>query len=235
MQLFYDQNIAICKTLNEEESYHCTKVLRLRSDSIIYITDGIGNLYKTKITEINQKQTKVEILETINNYRQCQYYNHIAIAPTKNIDRFEWFIEKATEIGINEITPIICKNSERRVVKIDRLKKIAISAMKQSCKAHLPKINELISFQDFITKNRCTYNDKYIAHCINEEKIYLGRLIKKKTNYLILIGPEGDFSTDEILLATNNKYIPVSLCESRLRTETAAIVACGIVSIINNL
>ena len=235
MQLFYDADIANSQILSEEESYHCTKVLRLKNGDEIFITNGIGNLYKAKITEIHQKHTEVEIIETINNFNKHNYFNHIAIAPTKNIDRFEWFIEKATEIGINEITPILCKTSERKIVKQDRLYKIAISAMKQSYKSCLPKINELTTFQEFISKNTALYTNKYIAHCENEEKIYLGKIIEKQSNYLTLIGPEGDFSTNEILLAKKNNFIPVSLGESRLRTETAGVVVCDIVSIINNL
>lgn len=236
MKLFYQPNISkYFNELTEEESYHCSRVLRLKNKDIIYVTDGKGNLFKTEIVEINSKRTIVEILEVEKDYGKLPYYIHIAIAPTKNIDRFEWFVEKSVEIGINEITPIICKNSERKIVKNDRLNRIAESAMKQSYKTYHPKINEQQRYSDFIKlENRC--EQKFIAFCEDvDNKEYLGKVVSKKSNILILIGPEGDFTIEEIQFAINNNLIPVSLGRSRLRTETAGVIACDIVSVINQI
>jgi 16S rRNA (uracil1498-N3)-methyltransferase len=156
---------------------------------------------------------------------------HIAIAPTKSIERFEWFLEKATEIGIDEITPVLCENSERDKIKTDRLNKVLISAMKQSLKVHLPKLNQLIKLDNFIPDN---FNgEKYIAHCKTNHKNHLKNIYHKGTNCLVLIGPEGDFGDNEIKLFSENNYKQVSLGNSRLRTETAGIAACHIVNLIN--
>ncbi|MDR2010183.1 MAG: 16S rRNA (uracil(1498)-N(3))-methyltransferase [Bacteroidales bacterium] len=235
MKLFFIPDIINIQTLSEEESHHCSKVLRLKNNDIIYITDGSGNLYKSKIVAIHPKKTEIEILEVQQEYGKRPYYIHIAIAPTKNIDRFEWFIEKSTEIGIDEITPLLCKNSERKIIKTERLNKIAESAMKQSYKAYHPKINDLTTLNHFIKNNPSLNSQKFIAHCEDEEKIFLGKQIEKKSEYLILIGPEGDFTLDEIHLAKQEHFSPTSLGKNRLRTETAGIVACNIASIINQL
>jgi 16S rRNA (uracil1498-N3)-methyltransferase len=236
MNIFYDSNISgEFHVLNETESNHCVKVLRLKIGDEIFLTDGKGNLYKSNIIELHQKKTLLKISETYAEYNKRPYYLHIAIAPTKNTDRFEWFLEKAVEIGIDEITPIICKNSERKIIKSDRLNRIAEAAMKQSYKAYHPQINEQISFEKFI-KNSDSQFQKFIAHCEDDEnKKYLGNLVNKNSSVLILIGPEGDFSKSEIQLAKGNKFTPISLGMSRLRTETAGIVACDVVSILNQL
>ncbi len=236
MRLFYDPEISgDFHVLNEEESKHCTKVLRLGNGDEIYLTDGRGNMYRTEIMELHQKKTILKILETFHEYGKKSYSLQIAIAPTKNTDRLEWFIEKATEIGIDEISPVICKNSERKFIKTDRLNRIAEAAMKQSYKAYHPIINEQTDFVKFI-KQSLNYEQKFIAHCEEEsEKIYLGKLLKKNSSAIVLIGPEGDFNPQEIEIAKAAGFIPVSLGESRLRTETAGVVTCGIISVINEI
>lgn len=232
MHLFYTPDIsAETYTLNEIESKHCTRVLRLTTNDQIELIDGKGNLFEAKITDPNPKKCSVEVVKTVKEFGKRNHYLHIAIAPTKNIDRFEWFLEKATEIGIDEITPIICEHSERKVIKPERLEKIIISAIKQSIKAYKPTLNKLISFSEFITQN--FEGKKYIAHCEENSKTLLKSACKKEENVLILIGPEGDFSPTEIELAKQNNFIETSLGESRLRTETAGIVACHTINLIN--
>ena len=232
MYLFYSQLINIpILILSESDSKHCINVLRLKINDTIYIANGEGKLCKAVIINLHPKKCEVKIVEEINDYKKSNYYLHIVIAPTKNIDRYEWFIEKAIEIGVNEITPIICNRSERKVVKQDRTEKIAIAAMKQSLRAYLPKINEAINFNEFIKKP--FDGKKFIAHCADKEKKLLKDSIKKKENALILIGPEGDFSENEIRMAIDNKFQAISLGENRLRTETAGIVACITVSFTN--
>ncbi len=232
MKLFYTPDISSdIYTLNEKESKHCTKVLRLKTNDIIYLTDGKGNLFKTKIIDDNNKKCSVKIIETQKNYNKQNYYLHIAIAPTKNIERFEWFLEKATEIGINEITPLLTDNSERKIIKPERLEKKITSAIKQSLKAYCPKLNKLTKFNDFITNHNNT--NKFIAHCYSEKLTHLKNINKNLKNVTILIGPEGDFSLNEIKLAKTNNYTEITLGKSRLRTETAGIVACNLINFLN--
>lgn len=229
MHLFYTPDISGSEYfLNEEETKHCTKVLRLKENELIYLVDGKGGFYKAAISDISGNKCLLKILETQIDFGKRSYRLHIAIAPTKNIDRFEWFTEKATEIGIDEITPIICQRSERKHIKTERLEKIAISAIKQSVKAYLPKINQTKNFNDFI--KTAASDLKCIAHCLPENKQNLKSLIPSQKDILILIGPEGDFTPQEIQMALKNNFIPVSLGESRLRTETAGIVATAIVN-----
>ena len=234
MRFFYDNTISGDRhTLNEEESCHCARVLRLKSGDEIFITDGYGNLYRTRIDVVDNKRTSVCVVEKFAEYNKLPYRLHVAIAPTKNMDRLEWFLEKATEIGISEITPIICHYSERKVVKIDRLNRIVEAAMKQSYKAYHPVVNEAVKFSDFV-KNDFS-EQKFVAHCEDDSRrLYLADIVKPKTSVTVLIGPEGDFSHEEVELAMQN-YVPVTLGNSRLRTETAAIVACDIVSIVNQM
>jgi 16S rRNA (uracil1498-N3)-methyltransferase len=236
MKLFYDPEISgDYHILNEEESKHCSKVLRLKNNDEVYITDGKGNLYKSVIAEITPKKTILKIVNTITEFEKRNYYLHIAIAPTKNNDRTEWFVEKATEIGIDEITPIICKNSERKTIKTDRLNRIAEAAMKQSLKAYHPRINEPVEFA-MLLKQSGEYDQKFIAYCDEvSDKQYLGKIIKPKSSSIILIGPEGDFNKEEIEMAKSTGFSIVSLGKSRLRTETAGIVVCDIVSVVNQL
>ena len=234
MQLFYNNEIH-AKTeqiiFNKEESKHIVRVLRKKENDILYITNGKGFLFNAQITIVNDKKCIAKIVAIQEKKKPWNYYLHIAIAPTKNNNRLEWFLEKATEIGIDEITPIICQNSERRTVKTDRLDKIVQSAMKQSLKFTLPKLNEPIKYNDFIKQE---FNGKVcIAHCENSEKSLLKKIIKPNEVITILIGPEGDFSIPEIQLASENKFIPISLGDSRLRTETAGLVAVQNISFIN--
>ncbi len=234
MRFFYDNTISgEFHTLNEEESNHCTRVLRLKAGDEIFIADGQGNLHRSLIETVDHKRTTVHVVETIAEYNKLPYRLHIAVAPTKNMDRLEWFLEKATEIGISEITPIICHNSERKVVKPDRMNRIVEAAMKQSYKAYHPIVNEAVKFADFVKNDNS--EQKFVAHCEDDGKrIYLADVVKPKMSVTVLIGPEGDFSHEEIDMALNT-YTPVTLGVSRLRTETAALVACDIVSIVNQL
>ena len=222
MQLFYLENPKDEIILSAEESKHATKVLRKKEGDVLSFTDGKGNLYKAEITVADSRKCRLKVVSTEQKEKQHNYHLHIAIAPTKNMDRFEWFLEKATEIGIDEITPIICSRSERKVIKTERCNRILLSAMKQSLKFHLPKLNEAISLNDFLKQDY--EGAKYIAHCEDGEKKEL-KIVNKTEKYLILIGPEGDFSPKEIDLALHNQFKAVSLGTSRLRTETAGIVA----------
>jgi len=197
----------------------------------VEIIDGAGGFYKAQITDANPKKCRLKIVESQKEFGKKDFHLHIAIAPTKNIERFEWFLEKATEIGIDEITPLLTSHSERKTINTDRLEKILISAMKQSLKAYLPKLNNLTTFKELIISNKT--ENKYIAYCDEIQKTHLKDLIIKGNDILILIGPEGDFSPDEIQLATENSFSVVSLGAARLRTETARIVACHIVNLAN--
>ncbi len=241
MQLFYNPDLTkeIAQvTFDKIESRHIVRVLRKKEDSILHITNGKGFLFDAKVIIASDKKCVAEIINVQKKQKPWNYYLHIAIAPTKNNDRIEWFLEKATEIGIDEITPIICSNSERRVVKLERFEKIIQSAMKQSLKFTLPKLNEPIKLNEFIKKE---FNGSVcIAHCEpfdissgQGEKKSLKSVVNKSEKTTILIGPEGDFSTEEIKKCLAKKMIPISLGESRLRTETAALVAVQNVSFIN--
>ena len=212
--------------LNEFESKHCTKVLRKKPGDEIKITNGCGDLFTGIITKTTSKKCNFELVNTIH-YPKTTAPLHIAIAPTKSIDRFEFFIEKCIEIGISEITPMLCFHSERKTIKLERLNKIIISACKQSKNFHFPKLNGLTPFSSVVNSE---YNHKLIAHCVDHQKTELKNYrINEPT--LIFIGPEGDFSKDEIELALKNEFQPISLGESRLRTETAGIVACTIANL----
>jgi 16S rRNA (uracil1498-N3)-methyltransferase len=231
MHLFYTPDISgNSYTLNEEESRHCVKVLRLERDDLVYLIDGIGGFYKSRITDANPKRTLLEIIEEQHEYGKRTHFLHIAIAPTKNIERLEWFLEKATEIGIDEITPLICERSERREVKIDRLNKIITSAVKQSLKAYHPILNPPQKFKDFIGRSS---GQKFIAHCNDGQKFSLKGELHLNSGCLVLIGPEGDFSAQEVENALSHQFLPISLGDSRLRTETAALEACFEVNFLN--
>ena len=203
MQLFYQPEISKGHHfLSQEESRHAVKVLRQTPGDLLNITDGFGSFYQATIVEANQKKCSFTITEQTK-VNPCPIYRHIAIAPTKNMDRFEWFVEKATEFGIDRITPILCHNSERRIVKVDRIRKKAVSAMKQSIKAFNPVIDELMSFQNCL---QIDSNYKFIAHVDNTNPTLLNDQIEKKGSHLILIGPEGDFSDKEIELAVDGGF-----------------------------
>jgi 16S rRNA (uracil1498-N3)-methyltransferase len=222
-------NVAI---LNEDESLHCIKVLRHKVGDVIQVIDGFGTRAIGKIEAAHAKQCAVSLTEKEVVKQSRNYKLHIAIAPTKNIERIEWFVEKAVEIGIDEISFIKCKNSERTVIKDDRLKKVAEAAVKQSQQAYIPKMNPLIDFKEFIKNNTCDV--KLIAHCEKESKQHIKTFITTAKKFTVLIGPEGDFTKDEIELALSLNYSPVALGESRLRTETAGLFACGAFASINS-
>jgi len=226
MQLFYNSDInrnSDTFSFDKEESKHIVKVLRKKEGDILHVTNGLGFLFTTEIVFASEKKCTVKIVQS-ELHQPTDFYLHLAVAPTKMNDRFEWFLEKATEIGIHEITPIICDHSERKIIKTERFEKIIESAMKQSLQFYLPKLNEPITFTSFINQNKD--GNLCIAHCDETEKRLLKDSIIQKEKYTILIGPEGDFSEKEIKFATDNNYLPVSLGNTRLRTETAAVVAC---------
>jgi len=233
MNIFYTPDISGSSyILNEEESKHCVRVLRLSVGEVIYLVDGVGGFYTAEITSDNPKKVILKILNVVTEFAKRNHYLHIAVAPTKNIDRLEWFLEKATELGIDEVTPIITDRSERRVVKEDRLNKVITSAVKQSIKAYHPKMNDAISFDSFLKQP--FDGDKLIAHCIdNEEKKYISDLVIPFQKYLILIGPEGDFTPNEVEQALNKDFKPLTLGNNRLRTETAALAACFEINYLN--
>lgn len=206
--------------LTSEESWHCAKVLRFKSGQKINLIDGTGNFYEGVLENVNEKKCTATITSGPKTRLKHPYYLHLAIAPTKNIDRMEWLVEKAVEIGIDEITFVRCKNSERTVLKDERLLKIAESAVKQSLQAYIPKINGLISFDDLIQSSA---DLKFIAHCETDSKKSLKDFELKNRKSLVLIGPEGDFSHEEINLAKTKGFSAITLGENRLRTETAGL------------
>jgi 16S rRNA (uracil1498-N3)-methyltransferase len=233
MTLFYSPTIFETSVLSEEESLHCAKVLRMNAGEEVLIVDGKGGKYRAKILVPHPKRTVVELLDRQEVTTGRTASVHIAIAPTKNMDRLEWFAEKTTEIGIDEITPVFCRFSERKSINLERMEKILVSAMKQSQKAHLPKLNPACQVQQFI--KQADEQQKFIAHCYDEKKQLLQRLYEKTTSALVMIGPEGDFSQEEVSLSIDNGFQPVSLGESRLRTETAGVVACHTMNLIMTL
>ena len=236
MQLFYAPEISLPRyTLPEEESKHCIRVLRMRLGDELHLTDGRGTMYRCKVVDDNVKRCTVEIVESSAEYEKMSYGLTLAVAPTKNIDRFEWFLEKATEVGITEIIPIECDHSERRQIKFDREEKVITSAVKQSLKAYHPQLDELTPLRKLIAEP--FEGQKFIAHCdpTFEKRDYLPSIIKKSEKILILIGPEGDFSPEEIKFALENGFKPISLGTQRLRTETAAVVATVMVATVNGL
>lgn len=212
-------------TLNEEESKHCSRVLRLSVGDTVFLIDGRGGLYEAEIVNESKKHVELRITKTTKAYQKRNHHLHIAIAPTKNIDRVEWFLEKATEIGIDEVTPIICERSERKIVKEDRLQKVITAAVKQSLQAYHPVLNPAITYTELLRQQ--TTASKLIAHCIDDsQRYYIKDLVQPHGNYLMLIGPEGDFSPQEISYALEQGFMPVTLGATRLRTETAALAAC---------
>ncbi|MGJ1226143.1 16S rRNA (uracil(1498)-N(3))-methyltransferase [Sphingobacterium siyangense] len=236
MQLFFtpDLNPSLENfILSEEESKHAIRVLRMDTGDRLHLVDGRGGLYEAQIIDPHPKRTVLTILTVEKEFQRPKYHLHIAVGPTKNIDRIEWFLEKATEVGIQEITPVICEHSERKEVKLDRLNKVVVAAMKQSLKAYLPKLNPAVSFKQFLREIPKEGVQKAIAHCVDAEKKYLNQVLEPAQHYIILIGPEGDFSEEEIDLALQMGFHPISLGEARLRTETAALATCMEVSLLN--
>lgn len=231
MNVFYTPDIQTKTELPEEEAQHCIRVLRLTAGDEITLTDGKGNFYRAEISASTNKRCLVNIIETIYQEPLWPCHLHIAMAPTKNMDRNEWFAEKATEIGLDELTFLNCRFSERKVIKTERIEKILISAIKQSLKARLPKLNEMTDFDKFISQD--FKGQKFIAHCYEGEKPLLKNILNPGEDALVLIGPEGDFSEEEVKKATERGFVPISLGKSRLRTETAALVACHTLNLIN--
>ena len=224
MQLFYNASLSQTSgsiLFDKDESRHIFKVLRYKSGDALYVTNGQGLLVKAILNVVDPKKTVAEIISS-ENVAPLPYRLHLVVAPTKLNDRYEWFLEKATEIGVSEITPIICDNSERKVVKIERLNKIVQSAMKQSLQFTLPKLNDPIKFSEFI--NQKFTEEIFIAHCEKDiERRFLKNIATKNSKYTILVGPEGDFSAKEIDKSLTSSFIPISLGENRLRTETAGL------------
>ncbi len=235
MQLFYNPEInEISKEFffEKEESRHIAKVLRMKEGETLHLTNGKGSFFEARLVSNNPNKSSGEII-AVKAQPPLPYQLHLAVAPTKMNDRYEWFLEKVVEIGVSEITPIICDRSERKTIKPERFEKIIQSAMKQSLKAYLPVLNPVVSFKNFIALRKDNEILKCIAHCEESERQSLKSIIKLNQNMLILIGPEGDFSSAEIELAKVSGFLPVHLGESRLRTETAAVVACQSVAFVN--
>ncbi|TYB76603.1 16S rRNA (uracil(1498)-N(3))-methyltransferase [Bizionia saleffrena] len=235
MQLFYNPELTETTKhflFNKEESKHIVKVLRKKTGDTMHITNGKGWLFTAEITIPNLKNCEAVIIAKALKAKP-NYNLHLAVAPTKMNDRYEWFLEKATEIGIQSITPVICAHSERKVIKAERFEKIVQSAMKQSLQCYLPTLHPAESFKSFVGKQHS--DTLFIAHCEETDKKSLKNELKPNTDITILIGPEGDFSPEEIKLAVDNGFQSVALGNTRLRTETAAIVACHSVAYSNEL
>lgn len=229
--IFYTPDILNNPELPLEEAQHCIKVLRKKEGDEILLTDGMGFFYDARIIQANPKHCIINIENTIEQAKNWNCNIHIAFAPTKNMDRIEWFAEKATEIGIDRFSPILCQHSERKEVKLQRIEKILVSAMKQSQKAILPQLDEMQPFSQFMEQN--FVGQKLIAHCYPQEKKTLKEAYMPGSDILILIGPEGDFSEQEVDIAIKKGFQPISLGESRLRTETAALAACHAIHVLN--
>ncbi|KPM30388.1 Ribosomal RNA small subunit methyltransferase E [Croceitalea dokdonensis DOKDO 023] len=234
MQLFYNPSLDNSFKqfyFPEDESKHITKVLRKTNGDILHITNGKGYLFKAEIINADTKKCKAQLISQERTIPRLHSL-HLAVAPTKMNDRFEWFLEKATEIGVNEITPILCERSERKSIKPERFNRVLQSAMKQSLQTFLPQLNPMITLEEFVKNTKGDL--KFIAHCEKEEKVELKRRLQADKDCIVLIGPEGDFSLNEINTAYQEGYMPVSLGRNRLRTETAAIYACTVVAMVNN-
>lgn len=237
MQLFYTTNIdGDMAWLKEEEARHCVQVLRKKQGDPINFIDGKGGFYLAQIVDARKRECLLKIEKKVENFNKRPFYLHIAIAPTKNMDRFEWFLEKATEIGVDEITPLICMRSERRKIRLDRLYKILLSATKQSVKAYIPKLNDLTKFSDLIKKENYADGDQcFIATVYKPDAKHLKDQLKKEKKTTVFIGPEGGFSPEEIIMSLENDFLAVNLGASRLRTETAGVVACHTMNLLNGV
>lgn len=235
MQLFYNPEINESSKevfFEKEESRHIVKVLRMKEGEILHLTNGKGCFFEAVLLSNKPNKCSAEIT-AIKKQQPLPYQLHLVVAPTKLNDRYEWFLEKVVEIGVTEITPIICDRSERKIIKPERYEKIIQSAMKQSLKAYLPILNPAVSFKNFIASEKNKETLKCIAHCEATERKSLKSVLRPNQNILVMIGPEGDFTSAEIDLAKASGFTPVHLGESRLRTETAAVVACHSVSFVN--
>lgn len=243
VRFFYVPDASSVNELPEEEAQHAVRVLRMEMGDEMMLMDGEGIFYRAIVTEATKKRCLYRIEETLPQERQWQPHLHLAMAPTKNMDRTEWFAEKATEIGFDELTFLRCRWSERTVIKTERVEKILVSAMKQSHKAWKPILNEMVDFKAFLQEIKERENmtgkvmRKFICHCYEEEglgeKVALKDVLKSGEDVLVMVGPEGDFSIDEVKMAEANGFQSVSLGKSRLRTETAALVAVHLMNLIN--
>ena len=233
MHLFYTPDLQTeTYILNEDESKHSIRVLRLNQADTVNLVDGQGGFYTAVITDANPKKCALRIINHVPEFGKRPFYVHIAVAPTKNLDRMEWFVEKAVEIGIDEISFLMCDHSERKNLNLDRLQKIAVSAMKQSIKAYLPRLNELQTFASFVKQTDAATT--FIAHLEDHQRKSL-ILVTVSQKICILIGPEGDFSGQEIEMAYKQGIKPVTLGTARLRTETAALVACHTINLLHEI
>lgn len=233
MHIFYQPDIAHTHSLPDEEAHHCVRVLRHKGGDTLHITDGNGRLYKATLEVLSKSKHQLRGLELIKEEAKAAYHVHIAIAPTKNADRLEWFLEKAIEFGLDELSLLQCAHSERSRLNLDRLSKKAVSAMKQSLHLKMPVIHPLEDFSSFLKRNKEQNQDSYIAYVDEQHDQHLFQQIRKGKESCILIGPEGDFSAEEIQQAIGLGFKPVSLGKSRLRTETAALAACHMVHLAN--
>lgn len=229
--IFYSLDIRYTHQLPEQESQHCVKVLRMKEGDKLTVTDGKGFFYDCTLIQPHHKHCVLSINTEISQPKAWNFNLQMAFAPTKNIDRIEWFAEKATEIGIDRFTPLLCRFSERKELKTERLEKIVVSAMKQSQQAVIPVFDDMVSFNRFIEQP--FDGRKFIAHCYPTPKAPLSKTYREGENALILIGPEGDFSEEEVKKAVNLGFEPISLGKNRLRTETACLVACHTVHVLN--
>jgi len=233
MELLVDTTFSASSTiLCEEESKHCISVMRHRVGDEVNVTNGCGKLFRCTIVDANSKKCKLTINEIVDCHKPTHHL-HMAVAPTKNTDRFEWFVEKAVEMGVGEITPIICEHSERNHLRLDRLQRLVIAACKQSLKFYLPRINEPCKASELIAT--ATEQQKFILHCEQQQKQHLFNLAQKGLSSLVLIGPEGDFSKSEIQQAQEHNFMEATLGDERLRTETAAMVACHTIDLKNQI
>lgn len=231
MHVFYTPDIATSCEMPEEEAGHCLRVLRLGMGDEVMLTDGKGSFYRAVISAATNKRCQLKVVEELPQEKGWNGWLHVAMAPTKNMDRIEWFAEKATEIGFDELTFLNCRYSERKVIKTERVEKILVSAVKQSLKASKPVLNEMTDFNRFVSQD--FKGQKFICHCYEGEKKLLKEALVPGEDVLILIGPEGDFSEEEVAKALSHGFQPVSLGKSRLRTETAALVAAHTLNLFN--
>ncbi len=234
MHIFYEQNIQEDTiTLNQEESRHCLRVLRMRPGQEAIIVDGKGTRCRAVLQDAGSREAVFWVDAREHQVGKRPYHLHMAVAPTKHIDRFEWFLEKATECGIDEITPVICEKSERRVIKPQRLEKILVAAMKQSLRAFLPRLNAATPLEEFLQQPATA--PRFIAHCGEGSKQHVANAYTPGSDVLFLVGPEGDFSDGEIEAAAAQGFTAISMGEHRLRTETAALALCVQVNSMNAL
>lgn len=231
MHVFYTPDIETSCEMPDEEAGHCLRVLRLGIGDEVMLTDGKGSFYKAVISAATNKRCQLKVIEVLPQEKGWNGWLHVAMAPTKNMDRTEWFAEKATEIGFDELTFLNCRFSERKIIKTERIEKILVSAVKQSLKASKPLLNEMVDFNKFISQD--FKGQKFICHCYEGEKKLLKEALVPGEDALILIGPEGDFSEEEVAKALSLGFQPVSLGKSRLRTETAALVATHTLNLFN--